>query len=163
MKDDLFAISWKGVVAYPHKEGRMIGALIAKKALAKAFENLDRHDLSKFMAAWRENGVFIYPGGIPESGTFSGKAAVEGWFKRFFEQFPKIRFEVLDICVRNLFDLAGTNTVAVHWNIRLTNKEGREGQNSGVTVVNIQGGKVVRAKDYIFDLGENFRKNWSAP
>jgi len=140
----------------------MIGALIAKKALAGAFGNLDRHDLEKFMSAWREDGEFVYPGDIPESGSFKGKGAVEGWFRRFFEQFPKIHFELRDVCVRSLFDLAGTNTVAVHWDIHLTNKEGREGLNSGVTVVEIQGGKVVRAKDYIFDLGENFRKNWSA-
>ena len=141
----------------------MIGALIAPKALAKAFENLNRHDLAKFMSAWREDGEFVYPGDIPESGTFQGKAAVEGWFRRFFEQLPKIQFDIRDICVRNIFDLAGTNTVAVHWDIHLTNREGREGRNSGVTVVEIQGGNVVRAKDYIFDLGENFRKNWSAP
>ncbi len=136
---------------------------MAKKALAEAFGNLNRHDLGKFMAAWRDDGAFIYPGEIPESGTFQGKAAVEGWFRRFFEQFPKIRFEILDICVQNIFDLTGTNTAAVHWNIHLTNREGREGRNAGVTVVTIQGGKVVRAKDYIFDLGDNFRKNWSAP
>ena len=141
----------------------MIGTLIARKALAEAFENLNRHDLAKFMAAWREDGAFIFPGEIPESGTFQGKAAVEGWFRRFFEQFPKIRYEIQDLCVRNLFDLAGTNTVAVHWNIHLTNREGGEGLNSGVTVINIQGGKVGRVRDYIFDLGENFRKNWSAP
>jgi ketosteroid isomerase-like protein len=141
----------------------MIGSLIAKKALGDAFENLNRHDLAKFMAAWRDDGVFIYPGEIPESGIFQGKAAVEGWFKRFFEQFPRIRFDIQDICVGSLFDIAGNNTVAVHWDIHLTNREGREGTNSGVTVVSIQGGKVVRVKDYIFDLGENFRKNWSAP
>jgi ketosteroid isomerase-like protein len=141
----------------------MIGALVARKALAGAFDALNRHDLAKFMAAWREDGAFIYPGEIPESGTFQGKSAVEGWFRRFFEQFPTIQFDIQDICVRNIFALSGTNVVAVHWNIQLTNREGRVGQNSGVTVVTIQGGKVVLVKDYIFDLGENFRRNWSAP
>ena len=52
---------------------------------------------------------------------------------------------------------------AVHWNIQLTNREGRVGQNSGVTVVSIERGKVFLVKDYIFDLGEDFRRNWSAP
>ena len=141
----------------------MIGALMARKALAGAFDALNRHDLPKFMSAWRDDGVFVYPGEIPESGTFNGKSAVEGWFRHFFEQFPEIRFDVQDICVRNIFDLAGTNVVAVHWNIQLTNREGRTGQNSGVTVVHIQRGKVVLVKDFIFDLGDNFRRNWSAP
>ena len=141
----------------------MIGALMARKALAGAFDALNRHDLPKFMSAWRDDGVFVYPGEIPESGTFQGKSAVEGWFCHFFEQFPGIRFDVQNICVRNIFDLAGTNVVAVHWNIQLTNREGRVGQNSGVTVVHIQRGKVVLVKDFIFDLGDNFRRNWSAP
>jgi ketosteroid isomerase-like protein len=140
----------------------MIGALIAKKAIADAFNAMNRHDLVKFMSAWRDDGEFIYPGEIPASGTFRGKGAVESWFRNFFDQFPKIEFDVQDICVRNIFAFSGTNVVAVHWIIRLTNREGRAGQNSGVTVINIKRGKVIHVKDFIFDLGENFRHNWSA-
>lgn len=141
----------------------MIGALLARKALMGAFRALDQHDLHQFMSAWREDGVFVYPGEIPESGTFQGKSAVEGWFRRFFEQFPSIRFDIQDLCVRNLFDIVGTNVVAVHWNLHLTNRDGRVGENSGVTVVSIERGRVVFVKDFIFDLGDNFRRNWSAP
>ena len=140
----------------------MIGALVAKKALVEAFDALNRHDLPKFMAAWREDGVFVYPGEIPESGTFRGREAVEGWFRRFFEQFPTIAFDVRDICVRNLVDLVGTNVVAVHWNLSLVNREGRHGQNSGITLITLEHGKVTVVKDFIFDLGDNFRNNWSA-
>jgi len=136
--------------------------LIAKKALADPFDALNRHDLPSFMSAWRDDGVFIYPGEIPESGTFQGKSAVEGRFRRFFDQFPTIQFDVRDICVRDIFDLAGNNVVVVHWNIQLTNREGRVGQNSGVTVVSIKRGKVFLVKEFIFDLGDNFTRNWSA-
>jgi ketosteroid isomerase-like protein len=140
----------------------MIGALVARKAIANAFMALNQHDLTKFMSTWRDDGVFIYPGDIYASGTFQGKSAVEGWFKKFFEQFPQIQFDVQDICVRNIFAFGGTNVLAVRWNIQLTNRVGRAGQNSGVTVISIKGGKVVHAKDFIFDLGENFKLNWSA-
>ncbi len=140
----------------------MIRAVVARKAIASAFEAMNRHDLPKFMSAWRDDGVFIYPGEIPASGTFRGKSAVEGWFRDFFEQFPGIQFDVQDICVRNIFALTGTNVVAVHWSIHLTNRQGRVGENSGVTVINVKGGKVILVKDFIFDLGENFRLNWSA-
>jgi ketosteroid isomerase-like protein len=140
----------------------MIGTLVAQKALAKAIDALNRHDLPEFMSGWREDGVFIYPGDIPESGTFQGKSAVEGWFRHFFEQYPRIHFDVQSICVANIFDLSGNNEATIHWNIQLTNQEGREGENSGVTVLSIKGGKVVRVQDFIFDLGENFRRNWSA-
>lgn len=140
----------------------MIGALIARKAIAGSFQALDQHDLTKFMSAWRDDGVFIYPGEIPASGTYRGKSAVEGWFRNFFNQFPKIHFDVQDICVRNIFALSGTNVIAVHWNVQLTNREGRVGQNSGVTVISIKGGRVIHVQDYIFDLGSNFKLNWSA-
>jgi uncharacterized protein (TIGR02246 family) len=140
----------------------MIGALVARKALARAFDALNRHDLTSFMAAWRDDGVFVYPGEIPESGRFAGRTEVERWFRGFFEHFPKIRFELRAICVRNIFDLVGSNVVAVEWEIHLTNRDGREGGNAGVTVVTIEHGKVVLARDYISDLGDNFRRNWSA-
>jgi ketosteroid isomerase-like protein len=64
--------------------------------------------------------------------------------------------------LKNIFDLTGNNVAAVHWNIELTNREGREGQNSGVTVITIEGGKVVHVKDFMFDLGQNFKLNWGA-
>jgi len=140
----------------------MIGALVAKRALAGAFGALNRHELAQFMAAWRAGAVFVYPGDIPESGTFMGIAAIEGWFRRFFEQFPTIEFDVRDVCVRNLFDMVGTNVVVVHWIVRLVNRDGREGFNAGVTVITLDRGKVIAAKDYIFDLGDNFRRNWGA-
>lgn len=140
----------------------MIGALVARNALAGAFDALNRHDLQKFMSSWRDDGVFVYPGEIPESGTFQGKTAVERWFRGFFEQFPGIRFDIQDLCVRNMFDLVGTNVVAVHWNLQLTNRAGRVGQNSGVTVVSIKRGRVSGVRDFIFDLGDNFRRNWGA-
>jgi ketosteroid isomerase-like protein len=140
----------------------MIGALVAKKAIADAFKAMNRHDLPTFMSAWRDDGVFIYPGEIHASGTFKGKSAVEGWFRNFFDQFPKIQFDVQDICVRNIFAFTGTNVIAVHWNIQLTNRDGRVGQNSGVSLISIKSGKVVHTKDFIFDLGDNFKLNWSA-
>ena len=140
----------------------MIGAILAKKSIVKAFEALNRHDLPTFMAGWRDDGVFIYPGDIPVSGTYNGKAAVEGWFQNFLEQFPKIQFDVQDVCVRNIFAFTGNNVVAAHWNLQLTNKDGREGQNSGVTVITARGGKVSQVKDFIFDLGEDFKLNWGA-
>jgi ketosteroid isomerase-like protein len=139
----------------------MIGAIIARKAIKSAFDALNRHDLSGFMSGWREDGVFIYPGDILEGGSFNGKMAVESWFRGFFEQYPKIHFSIHDICVKNIFAFSGTNTISVHWNVYLTNRNGREGQNSGVTVINIVGGRVIHVKDFIFDLGENFRQNWA--
>jgi ketosteroid isomerase-like protein len=138
----------------------MIGALLAKRSILRGFEAMNRHDLPRFMAAWCDDASFIYPGDVPASGTFAGKAAVERWFRSFFEQFPHIRFDVRDVCVGNVFDMIGTNVVAARWDLELKNRAGRAGRNNGVTVIEIHRGRVYRVQDFIFDLGESFRLNW---
>lgn len=140
----------------------MIGTLMAKRAIAGAFDALNARDLERFIAGWHEDGVFVYPGDIPESGTYEGKPAVQAWFARFFEQFPEIRFELEDTCARNSFDLVGNNVLAVRWTQRLTNREGSTTENSGVTVVTVRAGKVTAARDFLFDSGSAFRGGWRA-
>ncbi len=140
----------------------MIGAIIARKAIRDAFRALDQHNLPKFMSAWKDNGVFVYPGNVWASGSFAGKNSVESWIRNFFDQFPKIHFDIQDICIKKFFALSGTNMISVQWNIELTNRDGRGGLNSGVTMINIVDGKVAHVKDYIFDLGEDFKRNWGA-
>ena len=140
----------------------MIGTIIAKNNLIRSFQALNNHDLDGFMSAWRDDGVFIYPGELSVSGTFEGRDAVEKWFRNFFDHYPKLYFDVHDICFKNIFDFTGNNVAAIHWNLEVTNRDGREGQNSGVTVITIEGGKAVRVKDYIFDQGQNFKLNWGA-
>ena len=140
----------------------MIGALIAKRKVAAAFDALNRRDLGRFMSDWRDDAVFIYPGDIAESGTYEGKASVEAWFRRFLEQFPVLRFEVQAVCVRNICDLVGSNVIAAYWTRRMTNRAGREREDSGVTVITGRLGKVVKVQDFFFDLGDDSRTMWSA-
>lgn len=140
----------------------MIGTWMAKRAIADAFEAMNQQDVDRFLANWRDDAVFVFPGDIPESGTFEGKPAIEDWFRRYFERFPEIRYDVTDICARDCFDLAGNNVLAAHWTVRHTNREGRTGTNSGVTVVTAQGGKVARVQDFYFDTGAEFRRDWGA-
>ncbi len=140
----------------------MIGALIAKKRVAAAFEALNRRDLARFMAGWPDDGVFIYPGDIPEAGTYQGKGAVERWFEQLFEQFPEIHWDVQSVCVRNLFDMTGSNVVVAHWHQRSTNRAGVEARNEGVSITTIRRGRLVSVQDIIFDLGERFRRSWGA-
>jgi ketosteroid isomerase-like protein len=138
----------------------MIGTIIARKAVRQAFQALSNHDLTGFMSAWCDDGVLNYPGEMWASGTFNSKPAVEEWCRHFFEQYPKIFFDVQQIAAEKIFAFTGNNVFMVHWNIYLTNKTGREGQNSGVSVNSLKGGKVIQVKDFVFDLGENFRLNW---
>ncbi len=139
----------------------MIGTIIARRAVARSFLALNNHDLATFMKPWRDDCEFTYPGEIPASGVYKGKAAVEAWFARFLKQFPSIKFDVQDVCMSKILDFVGTNVVAVHWEVDLTNRDGWSSHSNGVTIIHLQRGKALRSKDYIFDLGEKFRHNWS--
>ena len=138
----------------------MIGALIAKRKTASAYDALNRRDMSAFLSGWRDDSVFIYPGDISVSGEMKGKAAIEDWFRKFMDQFPKIKFTVKSICVENVFDFIGTNVVGAHWDIELTNRDGKEIENSGVTIINTKMGKAVLVKDYLFDTGQKYKEAW---
>ena len=140
----------------------MIGAIIAKKETAKAFEAMNNHDLRRMMSFFRDDAVFIYPGEIWASGTNTGKASIEEWFRKFFDQYPKIQFDIQQICVKNIFAMGGTNVVAVHWNLSLTNRSGRVGENSGVNVITLRAGKIIHDKTFVFDMGQNYKLNWGA-
>ena len=129
----------------------MIGAIIAKRLAGSGFDELSRHDLTKFMAAWAEDGTFTFPGNTSMSGEMKAKKAIEAWFAKMMEQFPKIDFTVKEVFVSNIFALGATNSIAVEWDISETNREGKEFQNSGVTTIRIKGGKAVAIRDYIFN------------
>jgi ketosteroid isomerase-like protein len=139
----------------------MIGAILAKKGIADGFEAMNRRDLAAVMADWHEDAVFTYPGELPASGTFKGKSVIEAWYRRYYEQFPEVRFQVHDVCVRDIFDLVGNNVLTALWDVQVTNREGQTARWSGVAVFTLQRGKVVALTDFIFDVGDEFRHAWS--
>jgi ketosteroid isomerase-like protein len=141
----------------------MIGALVAKKQTARAFEAMNQHNLASLMSFFHREAVFVYPGEVWASGTATGKAAVEEWFCNFFAQYPKIQFEIQQICVENIFAMGGTNVLAVHWNLHLTNHSGRIGHNSGVNIITVKRGKIIHDETFVFDMGENYKLNWAQP
>jgi len=127
----------------------MIGAVLAKRQARSAFDALSRHDPAKTMAGLAEDGTFTFPGNTSMSGEMKGKKAIEAWFTKFMEQFPKTDFTVKEVFVSNIFALGATNNLAVEWDIAETNREGKEFRNSGVTTIRVKGGKVVAVRDYI--------------
>jgi ketosteroid isomerase-like protein len=137
----------------------MIGAVLTKRAVRSGFTALEQRDVETFLAAWKEDAVFIYPGDLSVSGRIEGKQAIAGWFQRFLEQFPQIHFTLKSVCVQNIFDLTGTNVAAVEWDLDLTNRDGLALKNSGVTTIHTDRGKGVLVRDYISDH-EAMKRGW---
>lgn len=138
----------------------MIGAIIAKIQVRKGFDLFSRRELEKFLKVWREDAYLVYPGDVPASGTHQGKDAIRKWFMNFLECSPEFRFTVKNICIDNIFDLIGTNTIAVYWEFDSTTRAGDKWHNSGFTMLSIRFGKIVSCRDFIFDTGPEFRKAW---
>lgn len=139
----------------------MIGAIIARQAVKSGFIALNDRNLDKFMEAWAEESVWIYPGNLSVSGKYVGKDKVKKWFEHFQTQFPLISFKINHLGVGSIFAFNGNNVVSAQWDLELTNKDGFKNQNSGVTVLRIKGGKVVQGEDFLFkNSGEDFVKMW---
>jgi ketosteroid isomerase-like protein len=138
----------------------VIGAIIVKGKVARAFEALNQRDVDAFLKDWRADASKVFPGTVSGSGEVSGTDAIRDWYARFFAQFPELTFTVRSIGVDRIWDVTGNNVATAVWDIEVTNRAGERHRNTGVTVIAVTGGKVARVVDYIFDTGEAFRRAW---
>lgn len=137
----------------------MIGAIIAKRKARSAIASLNQRDLRAFLANVAENAIYVVPGNTSVSGKIKGKKAIEEWWGKFMEQFPKANFTVKNVFVQNIFALGSTNVVALEWDVALTNREGEDFEESGVTVINIKKGRNVLMSVYKIDT-EQMKRAW---
>lgn len=137
----------------------MIGALLAKTMAGGAFRALERHDLTSLMKHIHDDIVWFYPTEVSVGGEHRGRRAVEDFFIRWLEQFPKVRFNLRNKFVSNLMALGLSNTLAVEWDVEITTKDGVESRNEGVTVFVVKGGKAIRVTDYVHHC-EALRAAW---
>lgn len=63
-----------------------------------------------------------------------------------------VHFSIKSICVENIFDIIGTNVITVEWDNFVTNRNGINLLVSGVSVIRVRKGRILKACDYIFDL-----------
>ncbi|MGW8247306.1 MAG: nuclear transport factor 2 family protein [Acidiferrobacterales bacterium] len=137
----------------------MIGTLVARLSAKAAYNSLNRRDISAFLSGWAEDATFIFPGEVPISGTHQGKQNIEKIFQTFLAQFPRFNFSLKNILVKNVFDLIGSNVIAVEWDITGENKDGLQFSNSGVSIIELRGMKARQVQDYFFDY-TTLQKAW---
>ncbi|HUP42483.1 MAG TPA: nuclear transport factor 2 family protein, partial [Thermoanaerobaculia bacterium] len=138
----------------------MIGALVAQRRVRSTYAALNARDLDGFLASWSEDATFTFPGDLPASGTWRGKAEIRAWFEDFLDRFPELRFDIRRVCVARPLALGASNDLAVHWQIALTNRDGVSNRNSGITLIELRAGRVVAARDFIASTGDDFRRVW---
>ena len=129
----------------------MLGAVLAKREIRKAFEALNRQDLKTVMSMFTDDGVFEFPTDTVLGGRHEGPEAIRAWFERWFDRMPEIHFTVNHISVDNIFAVGATNVAHAEWDLEETDREGNTYRLTGVTAFQVEGGKARHIKDYIFD------------
>lgn len=129
----------------------MIGAVLARRATRATFEAMNRKDLATFAQGLADDAVFEFPGKSRVSGRFEGKPRIVEWFRTWWEQVDSLRFTLRHVAVENIWAIGGTNALTAEWELVERDRDGRSYRLQGVTAIEVKGGKLVRARDYIFD------------
>jgi ketosteroid isomerase-like protein len=132
----------------------MIGVLVAKALARRSYAAINRGDVAGFMANWSNDAKLIYPGNLSASGTKTGRAEIEAWFRHFKEAIPTRTFRLISISVSNIFDFLGNNVIAVQWDNRPVNRKGKEFYIRGATISTARWGKITDSITYVFDYQE---------
>jgi len=137
----------------------MIGALILKLALRGAMKDLNQRRKDKIVASYTDDALIKYPGKMSVSGIRKGKAAVQEFFDRYFDQFPQENCVLKESYIKNILALGLSNTIAIRWEKTITNKAGQVFENSGVTVMKVRWGAVAEMLEFYYDV-ETLQKMW---
>ena len=137
----------------------MIGAIIGKKMVRLQYDRLNQGDIETFLAGIGEDATFIYPGNVSVGGEIKGKKAIDEWFHKLMEHYSQISITLKNIFVTNVFALGSTNIFAVEWDENLTNRDGKDFEYGGVTIIEVKKGKATLIRENIFDT-EMLKKAW---
>ena len=137
----------------------MLGAVIAQRAAARGFEAINRRDVSGILSTFADDAVLIVPSRTVMGGRFEGKSAIEAWYDRWLHRMNDVRFTVHNIGVCSLGALGPSNTVMVEWQLDEVDTQGEAYRFTGVTVLEITGGKIARQQEYIFEQ-DQMRQIW---
>lgn len=129
----------------------MIGAIITKQQIRKAFATVGRHDLDAVMRLYTESAVLEMPTKTVMGGRHQGEEAIRAWFTRWFERMPKIQFTVTHILLENPLAMGASNVAHVEWLLDQTDRDGNTYHLTGFTTYRIEGGKAAYQKHYIFE------------
>ncbi len=129
----------------------MIGAILLKRAANDGFAEVNRHDLEALLERYHEDAVFEFPVDSVMSGRHVGLEEIRGFYEQWFEFMPTIRFTVQHTAVEDIFALTATNNGYVEWEVDQSDREGKQYHATGITKLQIDGGKIRHVKDYVFD------------
>jgi ketosteroid isomerase-like protein len=129
----------------------MIGGLLAKQIVRRGYAALNLCDVDGVMALFADDAVLEFPGSSALAGRYEGSDAIRHFFVERCARVDRLHFTLTHVAVTETLTLGTSNTVLVEWVLAETMADGRAHHVSGVTSLHLHGGKVVRAREYVFE------------
>ena len=114
--------------------------MINDKAVSRFFNLVNERDLSKLEALLMEDSEFYFPKTKP----LLGKNRIIRFFKILFHQFPRLEFQIQRTIIQGA-------KAAVHWSNRGINRRKEPYENEGVTILEIEEGRIKFISDFFKD------------
>jgi ketosteroid isomerase-like protein len=103
------------------------------------------------MKGWADDGVLEFPGHSAISGSYAGRAAIEGFFRRWFERMTSIRLTVRHVAFANPVALDLRNTMYVEFETDQVTREGLPFHTEVVGVYRLRRRKLLSYREYLYD------------
>jgi ketosteroid isomerase-like protein len=104
------------------------------------FDLINSRDMDAFEGILRDEAAFYFPKTQP----LLGKNRIRRFFQILFRQFPELEFQVLKAIIQDPW-------AAVHWKNRGRDRKEEPYENEGVTLLRIEGGKIIYISDFFKD------------
>jgi ketosteroid isomerase-like protein len=114
-------------------------SLVRRKAQA-TYRALSRGDYETVVRGFASDAILKFPGDHAFAGTFEGRAAIRGWFKRLHETFPDFRLEPEAILVNGF---PWDTVVATRFTVTATLPNGNPYVNTGMQFLRLRWGRIV--------------------
>ncbi|MCW5873816.1 MAG: nuclear transport factor 2 family protein [Anaerolineales bacterium] len=118
---------------------------ILKRILRSAFEKLNRGDYASILGQFAPDFQHIFYGDHALSGTRTTSKSNGEWYRRLYEIFPDLHFDLLNM------DVSGfpwNTTASVQWKDRFSGPDGTVYNNQGVHVFRLKWGRVTSLQIY---------------
>jgi uncharacterized protein (TIGR02246 family) len=105
-------------------------------------EAWNAQDLEALMALMADECVFENTSPAPDGERFEGREAVRAYFRRFFEESPRARFEWEEV-------VALGDRAAVRWRYSWLDAAGRAGHVRGLDLFLVRDGRIAEKLSYV--------------
>jgi ketosteroid isomerase-like protein len=107
------------------------------------FELMNTRDLNRLEELLNETAEFYFPKARP----LLGKRQVIRFFRILFREYPELVFHIQRKIIQG-------SRAAVHWVNRGVNRDGQPYDNEGVTILEVDRGKITFISDFFKDTGK---------